>query len=131
MKLAFLSSSKVLMSRPAIWLPIYRRILIRFLNPFKPNGISHSYQVDQSISVLKGCWVCGVSFFSNFSRIFCEQAVETLIRHRVLRRLIWVFTVCICPTKRMQGDNGLTYYRLHFELVHIWSLSVRFWYLYH
>ena len=24
-----------------------------YLNPFKPNGISHSYQLDQSISVLK------------------------------------------------------------------------------
>ena len=25
--------------------------------------------------------------------------VENLIRYRVLRRLIWVCTVCLCPTK--------------------------------
>ena len=26
-------------------------------NPFKPNGISHGYLLDQSISDFKGCWV--------------------------------------------------------------------------
>ena len=30
----------------------------------------------------------------------CKQKVEILIRRRVLRRLIWVCTVCLCPTKR-------------------------------
>ena len=30
----------------------------------------------------------------------CKQTVETLIRRRVLWRLIWVCTVGICPTKR-------------------------------
>ena len=39
-------------------------------------------------------------FYSNFNRIFCKQTVETLIRRRFLRRLIWVCTVCLCPTKR-------------------------------
>ena len=34
-------------------------------------------------------------FYSNFNRIFCKPIVETLIRRRVLRRLIWVYTVCI------------------------------------
>ena len=33
--------------------------------------------------------------------------METLIRRRVLRRLIWVRAVCICPTKRTLGLNGL------------------------
>ena len=28
-------------------------IIISVINPFKPNGISHSYQLDQSISVLR------------------------------------------------------------------------------
>ena len=48
-------------------------------NPFKPNGISHSYQLDQSISVLR---VVGGIFqlYSNFSRTFCKQKVETLLR---------------------------------------------------
>ena len=33
-------------------------------------------------------------FYSNFKRNFCEQTVENLIRRRILRRLIWVCTVC-------------------------------------
>ena len=31
----------------------------------------------------------------------------TLIRRRVLRRLIWVCTVCLCPIKRALGLYGL------------------------
>ena len=42
-----------------------------------PNGISHPYQLDQSIS----------AFFTNLSRTFCEQKVGILIRHRVLHCL--------------------------------------------
>ena len=38
--------------------------------------------------------------YSNFNRTFCELTVETLIRRRVLRRLIWVCAVCLCPTKK-------------------------------
>ena len=30
--------------------------LFMFNNPFKPNEISHSYQFDQSISVLRAVW---------------------------------------------------------------------------
>ena len=33
--------------------------------------------------------------------------METLIRRRVLRRLIWVITVCLLSTKRTLGLNGL------------------------
>ena len=39
-------------------------------------------------------------FYSNFNRTFCKQTVETLIRHSVMRRLMWVCIVCLCPTKR-------------------------------
>ena len=47
-----------------------------------------------------GCWVV----FFIFIQILMEhsaakQTVETLIRRRVVRRLIWVCTVCLCPTK--------------------------------
>ena len=46
---------------------------------FNPNGISHSYQLDQSISVLRV--VSGIfQLYSNFSRTFCKQKVETLLR---------------------------------------------------
>ena len=69
-------------------------------NTFKPHGISHSYQLDQSVSVLR---VVGryLSFYLNFKRTNCMQPVETLIRRRVLRRLIWVCTVFLCPTKKV------------------------------
>ena len=40
-------------------------------------------------------------FYSNFNRIFCKQTVETLIRRRILRRLIRGCTVCLCLTRRM------------------------------
>ena len=36
------------------------------INPFKPNEISHYYQMDQSISVFKGCWMV----FFIFNQIF-------------------------------------------------------------
>ena len=63
-------------------------------------------------------------FYSNFNRTFCKQIVVTLIRCRVLRRLIWVCTVCQCPTKRMLGLYGLTNNAdpdrmLHFVAVHL------------
>ena len=34
--------------------------------------------------------------------------MKTLIRRRVRRRLIWVFTVCLCPINGTQGLYGLT-----------------------
>ena len=41
-------------------------------NPFMPNGISHRYQLEQSISVLRGVrWY--FSFFSSFNRKLCKQ----------------------------------------------------------
>ena len=79
---------------------------IRILfNLFMPNGISHRYRLEQSISVLR---VAGWYFhlYSNFNRTPCKQSVENLIRRRVLC-LIWVCTVCRCPTKRTLGLNML------------------------
>ena len=55
-------------------------------NPFKPNGISHTYQLDQSMSVLRVVRLY-FSFLSNSNRSFCKQTVETLIRRHILRRL--------------------------------------------
>ena len=56
----------------------------------------------------KGCWMVFFIFIQNFNRTFCKQAVKTLIRRHVVWRLIWVFTVCLCPTKRTLGLYGLT-----------------------
>ena len=71
---------------------------------FRPNGISHSYQLDQSISILR---VVGCYFFFNFNRTICKQALETLIRHHILWYLIWSCTLNICPTKRTLGLYSL------------------------
>ena len=48
-------------------------------------------------------WVVFFHFYSNFNRTFCKQTVETLIRCSILRYLIWVCIVCICPSKRKLG----------------------------
>ena len=46
-------------------------------------------------------------FYSNFNRTLCKQTVGTLVRRRILRRLVWVYTVCLCPKERTLGLNGL------------------------
>ena len=51
-------------------------------------------------------------FYSNFDRTFCKQTLETLIRRRVLRCLVWACTICLRPTKRtlgLYGTNMLVY----------------------
>ena len=70
-----------------------------FVNPFQLNEISLYYELDQSLSVLR---MLGGIFhlYSNFDRNFCKQPVETLIRRRVLLRLIWGCTVCLRHIKK-------------------------------
>ena len=66
------------------------------LNLFMVNAISHRYQLEHSISLLRN--VGGIfHFYLNFNRIFYQETVEKM------RRLIRVSTVCICPTKRTLG----------------------------
>ena len=48
-----------------------------------------------------------LQFPLNFNRAYCKQTVGTLIRRCILLHLIWVCTVCLCPTKRMLGLYGL------------------------
>ena len=49
-------------------------------------------------------------FYSKFERKSYKQTVETLIRRSVLLRMIWVCTICTCPTKRTLGLYGLNIY---------------------
>ena len=61
---------------------------------------------------VKGCWVV----FFNLIQILIEHSVRNNgepdqtphIRRRILRRLIWLCTVCRYPIKRTPGLNGLT-----------------------
>ena len=48
-----------------------------------------------------------VHFNSKFDRTFSKHTMENLIRRRVLWRLIWVCTACLCPTKRTLCLHGL------------------------
>ena len=71
---------------------IYHLFLINLTSPFpwlQLDGIFH--------------------FYSNLDRTVCKQTVETLIRRCIVWRLIWVCTVCRCPTKWMLGLYGLMY----------------------
>ena len=56
-------------------------------------------------------------FYSKFERQFCRQTVETLIRRSVLLRLIWVCTICTCPTKRTLGLYGFEHILVHVHVV--------------
>ena len=71
------------------------------LNTFKPNGISHSYQIDWPIFILRVvAWYFSFFFYSNFNRTSYAETVETLIRdlgpycfplsHKKDAKLIWV-----------------------------------------
>ena len=50
----------------------------------------------QILGVLGGIF----HFYSNFNRTFYKQTVRTLIRRRVLRRLVWVCTFYLYPPKK-------------------------------
>ena len=70
-----------------------------------PNGISHSYQLDMFISVLR---VVGGSFHfnSNFDRKCCKQTVKILIRRT--RSLVLVCTALYSMShKRTLSQYGL------------------------
>ena len=54
-----------------------------------------------------GCWVLVFIFIQIFDKAFSKQTVNTLIRRRVLRCLIWVSIIYISPIKRTLGLNGL------------------------
>ena len=78
------------------------------MSPLKPNGLSNPYPSGRVYVKFRAVgWY--FSFYSNFNRTFCLQKVNTLIRRRVLRRLIWVCTVCLCSIKWTPGLYGLTF----------------------
>ena len=95
------------------------------VNYFKPwalmhicmtNGLFHPHQMDVSISKFRGVWHF---FYFNFIffRISCKQC-RPLIRRCVLRRLIWVCTVCLGPKKGKLGLYGLS----SIVNIHHWGL---------
>ena len=55
----------------------------------------------------KGPVVWYFPLYSNLNITLFKQTVETLTRRHILRRLVWVHTVCVCPTKRTLVLYGL------------------------
>ena len=82
-------------------------------NPFKAQWNFQLLSIGPVHSVLRVVvWFFFFHFYSNFNGTFCKQRVETLIRSGILQHrrhilLIWFCTVCLSPTKRMQGLYGL------------------------
>ena len=74
------------------------------LNPFVPNGMSHPYQLDESILNLRVVF----QIHPKFKGMFCKQTGENLIRRHVLQHLIWFCTVWACPLKWRLHLYGLT-----------------------
>ena len=72
------------------------------------SGLLYLNSLDRFMSCIRGAclFLISLCFFYNFLNLI--QTVWTLIRRRVLRRLIWVYTVCQCPFYGTLGTNGLT-----------------------
>ena len=75
-------------------------ILINWTSPFPNLGVS---------DVL-------FHLYSILNRYSCQQTVKTLIRRRILRRLIWVCIVCLCPKNGTLGLYALKYNK--YEKIH-------------
>ena len=71
-----------------------------------PSGFFYLNILDRFISYIKGDWLKFIIVM--FCRHNLMQTVLTLIRRRVLRRLIWVYTVCQCPVYGTLGLYALT-----------------------
>ena len=72
---------------------------------------THPYQLEGSMFNFRGVW-CTFSFLFCFKQIFLlansedpDQTPQN--RRRILRRLIWVCTVCLCPKNGMPDVYGL------------------------
>ena len=62
---------------------------VQQFNPFLPNGISHPYQLDQSIPILRvvGCYF---SFYTYINRIFCNRDQTSFSHGWAQIRLMYV-----------------------------------------
>ena len=66
-------------------------------------------------------------FYLSFNRKLCKQTVETLIRSRILWRLIWVCTFCLYPAKRTLVIYGFkcNYFAYLIRIAEIWEVYCR------
>ena len=69
-------------------------------------------------------------FYSNFDRTLCKQTVEILIRRRILGRLIWVCSVCLCPQNLDARLKWVSFEQSTIKLDCLLSNFVLMWFIY-
>ena len=88
--------------------PFEFKVKVKTINPFYLNAISQSYH-DWTVRFrFKGGGIFHFRF--SFNRTFRNQTVETQIKRRVLRRLIWVALFVYIPQRGRwvnMGENAL------------------------
>ena len=73
------------------------------------NVISYLYQVEESVFSFRG----DKYFVFHFDQKPSKQTIKRQIRHRILRRLIGMCNVCLCPTEGMLDFHGLMANNFH------------------
>ena len=87
--------------------PAVLHIYLPIVNPKKPNGLSLTYIFSVSICHARDvrCICFKFLFYLNWNSR--KQAVKTLIPRRLMRHLIKVCTVFLCPTKATTESNNI------------------------
>ena len=91
---------------PLIKLVELLQINVNGIYPLVTNGLSHLNHLDESTFILRGMG----SNFSFIISFFDENHVSKQNSPRwdhILRRHIWVYSVCLCHIKRTPGLYGL------------------------
>ena len=66
------------------------------VNPFIPSGFFYLNSLDRSISYRRGVWLLFIITMFIEIYVFNAHSVDP-DQTPLLRRLIWVYTVCLCP----------------------------------
>ena len=74
--------------------------------PFKPNRLLLRYHLDESVIPFRGVRLILSQLYWRKLDFF-KQTLKTPMRHRMMRCLIWVCTVCLCPIYRTLNLIGL------------------------
>ena len=77
------------------------------VNQLVTNGLSQPYHLGESTFIIRGFGSI-FSFVLHFSMKSCKLREKPQMGRRALRRLIWGYSVCLCPIKRTPGLYGLT-----------------------
>ena len=68
--------------------------LLSYINPFRPSTIFHPCQMDESVYNYRD--VMYIIILTDID-VSYKQTAKTLMKLRIMRRLIWACTVCVYP----------------------------------